>query len=160
MFQSTLLFQWKEEDGKKWGYIILFAWETGTFYDIVFGNVIRYYVKGEKVYFPFVWARLCASLDTVSGSLVLLVDGKVVLEERGLQEVTQEDQRRPTDLDMKVGYENEKGGFSTEFTGQYSNLNIFSGPLPIKKMIAMTQAGSPECGAPGDFLSWEGASHQ
>ena len=82
VFQSTLLFQWKGEDGKKWGYITLFAWETGTFYDIVFGNVIRYYVKGEKVYFPFVWACICASLDTASGSLVLLVDGKVVLEER------------------------------------------------------------------------------
>ena len=60
---------------------------------------------------------------------------------------------------MMVGYE-IADGFATEFTGQYSNLNIFSLPLPTEKMVAMTQAGSPECGAPGDYLSWEEADWQ
>ena len=71
-----------------------------------------------------------------------------------LEEVIEDDEGRPTNLNMIVGYENADG-FTTEFTGQYTNLNIFSLPVPTEKMVAMTQAGSPECGAPGDFLSWE-----
>ena len=76
-----------------------------------------------------------------------------------LEEVIEGDEGRPTNLNMMVGYE-IADGFATEFTGQYSNLNIFSLPLPTEKMVAMTQAGSPECGAPGDYLSWEEADWQ
>ena len=86
IFQSTVFFQWNREDGEMWGRIILVAVETGagTVYDIYFGNLTRSDVKTEKVYFPFDWVRFCASLDTVSGSLVFVVDGQVLLEESNL----------------------------------------------------------------------------
>ena len=36
-----------------------------------------------------------------------------------------------------------------------SNLNIFSVALSTARMVAVTQAGGEECGAPGDYVSWE-----
>ena len=36
-----------------------------------------------------------------------------------------------------------------------SNLNMFSSALPLEKMKRITKAGTSECGAPGDLLSWE-----
>ena len=84
IFQSTVFFQWNEEDGETWGSIILVVAKTGTIYDIYLGNVTRSDVQTEKVYFPFDWVRFCASLDTESGSLVFVVDGQVLLEESNL----------------------------------------------------------------------------
>ena len=160
---SPSFFTWKADDGatySKWGYIYMNALATGTVYEIVFGNVKQFVtVKLEKVFFPFDWVRFCASLNTLSENLVLVVDGTLQLEERLL--IKEDDyQPRPTDLKMTVGYAIEEGGYANEFTGQYSNLNIFSEALPTEKMEAMTQAGSPECGAPGDYLSWEEADWQ
>ena len=39
-------------------------------------------------------------------------------------------------------------------------LNIFSSPLSPERMVAITQAGSEDCGAPGDFVSWVDAGWQ
>ena len=155
IFQSILFFQWKGANGEDWGSIVLVALGTGegTLYDIEFGNVKKTDLITKKVYFPFAWVRICSSLDTMTGNLVLVVDGQVLLEERHLEQVLEEDENRPTNLSMLVGFEQD--GYTAEFTGQYSNLNIFSSPLSTAKMVAMTQAGSPECGAPGDYLSWE-----
>ena len=156
-FQSALLFQLNKQDGIKWGYISMIALETETVYDIGFGNMKKHELKTGKLYFPFEWVRVCASLETALGELVLVVDGRVVFENMGPHEVIEEDESMPRDLEMVVGYEIGLGGLAAEFTGQYSNLNIFSRPLPRERLVAMTQAGSEECGAPGDFLSWEEA---
>ena len=159
VFTSADLFRWYGNDGTSWGSVELTGSETYTLYNIEFGNVKKYDVKIEKVYFPFDWVLVCASLNTSTGNLVLVVDGQVLLDERLLDEVLEEDESRPTNLNMSVGYEMQDG-YAAEFTGQYSNLNIFSEALPTEKMEAMTQAGSPECGSPGDYLSWEEADWQ
>ena len=36
-----------------------------------------------------------------------------------------------------------------------SQLNMFSFPLSTARMVALTKAGGEECGAPGDYVSWE-----
>ena len=98
---------------------------------------------------------MCASLDTVSGMVGLVVDGEV-LEEKVHQEVFKEDENRPSTLNINIGYLKEVSS-AYEVTGQISNLNMYSAPLTTERMVAITQAGSEECGAPGDFLNWEEA---
>ena len=46
-------------------------------------------------------------------------------------------------------------GNGLEFSGMISQLNMFSSPLSTGSMVSLTQAGSEECGAPGDYVSWE-----
>ena len=48
-------------------------------------------------------------------------------------------------------------GDSVEMTGRTTNLNIFPSALSVTRMKKLTEAGLRECGAPGDFLSWEEA---
>ena len=47
--------------------------------------------------------------------------------------------------------------WNDEYTGQVSSLNMFSSALSLERMVGMTTAGGEECGAPGDYLSWEEA---
>ena len=61
---------------------------------------------------------------------------------------------------MTVGYYTDQYGYSVEYTGQYSMLNIFSSPLSPERLVAVTQAGSEDCGAPGDVVSWVDAGWQ
>ena len=45
-----------------------------------------------------------------------------------------------------------------EYVGMVSNINIFSSALPTERLVAIT--GGEECGAPGDYRSWEEADWQ
>ena len=36
-------------------------------------------------------------------------------------------------------------------------MNIFSSALSVERMVRITEPGGEECGAPGDYLSWEEA---
>ena len=42
-----------------------------------------------------------------------------------------------------------------EDVGHVTNINIFSSALSVERMEALTEAGGAECGAPGDYVSWE-----
>ena len=63
----------------------------------------------------------------------------------------EQDSDRPTHLRLSLGL----GINDHEYTGNTTNFNMFSSALPVERMQRMTMAGDEECGAAGDFLSWE-----
>ena len=153
VFSGAGLFHSNGKDGKKWGYLQLYAGSTFTQYEVTLGHVWLT-VLVDSVLFPLTWTRVCLSLDTVSGTIGFVINGQIH-QEKVHQEALEKDENRPLNLSIIVGYKVDAWGHALEFTGQFSNLNIFSSPLSTARMVAMTQAGSEECGAPGDFLSWE-----
>ena len=138
---------------------IIHAADSYTKYDFFVGKGKRIGVNTASKWFPLTWTRVCVSFDTVSFTVTIVIDGKVMYE-KVRQEDMEKDVNRPINLNITLGYKVDKWGYSEENTGQYSHLNIFSSPLSLKRMVAMTTAGSEECGAPGDFLSWEEADWQ
>jgi hypothetical protein len=152
-FSSASLFQLNGKDGKRWGYVQMYADSTYTEYSVLLGHVWQV-VFTDSVWFPLTWTRMCLSLDTVSGTLGFVTNGHVH-QVKVHQEALEMDGNRPLNLSIILGYNVDAWGYVEEGEGQYSNLNIFSSPLSTARMVAMTTAGSEECGAPGDFLSWE-----
>ena len=76
-FSGTRLFQLIGNDGKMWGYLGIFAAYTYTEYSGPLGRVTLR-VTTEKVWFPLTWTHVCVSMDTVSGRVVMVVDGRVL----------------------------------------------------------------------------------
>ena len=147
------LFQLNGEDGQQWGYVSVYAASTYTEYEVSLGHVWLS-VTTASIWFPLTWTRVCVSLDTVSGTVVVDTNGQVG-EEKVHQEALEDDGNRPLVLNITVGYSVDAWRYVQEFSGQYSHLNVFSSPLSTARMVAMTSADSEECGAPGDFLRWE-----
>ena len=147
-FTSAYLFRLNDRDGDRWGYVKMFADESHTEFSVYFSRV-SFTVISEQVLFPLTWTRVCVSLDTVSGKVVLVTNGEV-LQDEVYAEAMEEDKWRPAELDMVLGKSR-----SEEYTGIISQVNIFSSPLPTARMVAQTEAGGEECGAPGDYVSWE-----
>ena len=146
------LFRLNGVDGKRWGYLNIYA---GTYTTEYFGYLGHSFsLMTSTVWFPLTWTLFCVSLDTASGRVAVVVDGHV-LEDAVHHEARQKDDFRPSNLNITLGYSVDEWGFAQEFTAQYSNLNIFSRPLFTDLMVAMTRAGGAECGAVGDFLSWD-----
>ena len=145
----TLLFELLDY-GYRWGSFKIYAADTYTEFTVWLGEV-HILTTTDRVMFPLTWKRVCVSLDTVSGKVGLVVDGQVVKEKKH-QDAIEEDVRRPTNMSLVFGYYDVSG---SEFTGMTSNMNIFSSPLSTGTLIALTEAGGEECGAPGDYVSWE-----
>ena len=159
-FRSADLFAIQGKNGKPWGNINYFNFAF-TMYQVNFGVVVCSHIDRERVYLGFSWTRVCVSLDRVTVNAVLVANGEVLEPEKKVErEDFEEEDNRPTDLIIQLGYRGKHYEYQYEFAGHYSNTNIFSSPLSTEMMIAMTQAGNEECGAPGDFLSWEEADWQ
>ena len=56
----------------------------------------------------------------------------------------------PRNLTLKVGD-------GSSINSLYSDLNVFSEPLSLEKMAAITSPGGTECGSRGDILNWDEA---
>ena len=109
------------------------------------GTLGPYYTKFQPQFYPTQWVRLCIALSA-TGKMTFVVDGEVLHEPAVAKEF--------------VGYPGPglalvlHGWALGEDSHTVSNFNIFGEYLSTDRMVAMTQAGSEECGAPGDFLSW------
>ena len=147
-FEMAALIELNREDGKMWAVVNLFSGNTYTEFKVRLG-LVNYIAHSERVWFPLSWSRVCLSLDTVTGNVRLVVNGEV-LKDMVHKEALKEDEWRPAKLDMVLGYSPK-----SEFTGMISQLNMFSSPLSTARMVALTEAGGEECGAPGDYFSWE-----
>ena len=101
--------------------------------------------RSDHVLFPFTWIRVCVSVDTVAGRVRLVVNGEM-MEDKTIEE----DETRPANFSIKLG---NKATF--EYPGMVSQVNVFSSPLSTSRMVALTEAHGEECGAPGDYVSWE-----
>ena len=152
-FGSAEMFTLLEADGNLWGNINLFAninrFNKGsTDFEVRLGPV-NLQTKVENLFFPLQWTRACLSVDSVAGKVMLVVDGELLGEKEYRRE---EDKYRPANISLLLGFYPSK---PAEFTGQVSELNVFSSALPRERMIHLTSAGGEECGTPGDLISWE-----
>lgn len=131
-----------------YGYVSMYAAPDYTEYEARFAFVhVRAHIPA--VYIPLQWTRVCVSLDTDSSRVRLVVEGKMLGEAEYNME---EDDNKPPHLNMQLGVSRAR---RVEFTGSVSSVNIFSSALSLERMVGMTTAGGEECGAPGDYLSWE-----
>ena len=155
---SSPIFQLMREDGLVWASILLFAGPTRIEYEVVLGKVSFIVVIPDTILFPLTWTHTCMSLDTVSGRVVLVSDGRV-LDDSVREQAKEEDAFRPATLTLTLGILGHVAS-SVEQTGMISGLNMFSQPLTNEAMMALTQSGGDECGVPGDYISWNEADWQ
>ena len=149
-FTSAFIFELRAEDGEGWAHLSMSALYKYTQFAVKLGK-ISFSVKSDNILFPLTWIHMCVSLETVSGSVSLIVDGSLLKKEVH-RENRDDDEGRPANLDIVLGYRSYD---SSEYTGMLSQLNIFSSPLSTARMVAMSTAGVGECGAPGDYVNWE-----
>ena len=100
---------------------------------------------------PHSWYHVCMGLDTVSGLLRIVVNGRLVVnEEKEYFKHTTES--KPASVEGKIlifkGYH---AGFWYQHWGTVSNLNIFSSMMSLDDMEKRTSGGE-DCYSPGDYL--------
>ena len=144
------LFSINDQDGYNWAWMYLI---TGTKnYDVSVhigkgDNSVYFSVSSNSPFFPQKWYRVCLSLDIANGTAKVVVDGNV-LEDASYVDLKKVADTRPQNFSIKVG-------FGHGIHSKWANMNMFMKPLSVERMVAMTSAGGQECGAPGDFLSWQ-----
>ena len=79
----------------------------------------------------------------------MVVDGKVV-EDASHPKLRKLANKMPRNSTIRVG----KG---TGINALFSDLNMFSEPLSLEKMVAITNPVGKECGSRGDLLNWDEA---
>ena len=101
------------------------------------------------IFFAQSWVRACMSLDTTTGMVRIVVDGKVVEDalHPGIKFFAD---KMPTNFTIRIGN-------AAAINAIFANVNMFSEPPSLDKMVAMTTSGGEECGAMGDFLNWDEA---
>ena len=155
-------FQFLDEEGKIWAELLLNAGPTET-------RIVAKIGRGDEkveidateklpIFFPAQsWVRACTTLDTATGVARIVVDGRV-LEDAPRPKLKDFADKMLTNFTIRVGKGAPKGGntgagIHTKFT----NLNMFSQPPSLERMVAMTTPGGSDCGAEGDFLNWDEA---
>ena len=114
-------------------------------------NEFENFSKTRLLIVPHSWYHICMGLDTVSGLLRIVVNGKeVVNEEKDYFRDTTA--WKPQSVVGKVllfkGYQ---AGYWYQHRGSFSNLNIFRSMMSVEDMVTRT-AGGEGCDTPGDYL--------
>ena len=110
------------------------------------------YFKTPKapIYYPHQWLKWCFSLNTTSGRAAIVMDGIVLREEITEDFAYNETVWATTPDNLSIH-------FGAETHAQFTDLNIWSEPLGLDRLVAITENGGEECGALGDWLNWEEA---
>ena len=143
-YQDAELFVLRDDNGKVWHLVKIFAQTTYTQFSFQFEDLPRISTQSKILFYPLQWTRVCLSKDSNTSLARLVVDGELMFE----QEVKVKIQ--PDNLNLVLG---RVGYF--EDPGQTTDLNIFSSALTVEQMKSQTSPGEKECGHEGDFLSWE-----
>ena len=103
---------------------------------------------------PHSWYHICMGLDTVSGLLRIVVNGRdIVNEETEFFKNTAS--WNPKSLEGRVllfkGYES---GFWIQLRGKISNLNIFNSMMSVEDMVSRTSGGE-DCSSLGNYLRYQ-----
>ena len=147
------LFNLLRDDGKVWLRIhrepdVNF---TTHWFTRGYGSIRRDWLGPSSLWFPGQWCHICLSIDS-EGYFNLMADGKVVFERYHLRDSVP--LWRPENFSVVLGFQGRKND-PVEYTGIVTNLNVFSSSLSFERMERLTRG--EECGAPGDFFSWQEA---
>ena len=123
------LFVLLDDKGETWHWVRIVAVSTYTKVPIQFEDSPMLSNKSEILFYPLQWTRVCLSKDSNTSLARLVVYGELLVE----HEVKVKE--RPNDLNIVLGlYTDPKFGSTTEYTGQTTNLNIFSIALTVQEM--------------------------
>ena len=100
-------------------------------------------------FFPRSWVRACVTFDTAEGVVRIVADGKV-FEDASYPKLRKLASKMPKNATIRVGE-------YSSINSMISDLNVFSEPLSLEQMVAITSPGGKECGSRGDLLNWDEA---
>ena len=152
---NVKFFQILTEDGNRWSFFRVGPDLSGTgrVFMLFHGRSqdrVRIVTNATPPkFFPRFWVRACVTFDAAAGAVRIVADGQVVADASHPQLMSLAE-TMPRNLTLKVG-----GGSS--INSLYSDLNVFSEPLSLEKMAAITSPGGTECGSRGDILNWDEA---
>ena len=155
-------FQLLNEEGKVWGDLLLVAGATETAIVAKMGRdddeVKIDATEKLPIFFPAQsWVRACITLDTATGVARIVVDGKV-LEDDSHPKLKNLSDKMLSNFTIRLGKGASAGGNTgAGINAKFTNLNMFSQPPSLERMVAMTTPGGSDCGAEGDFLNWDEA---
>ena len=158
---AVFFFQLYQDDGKPW-----FSVELRNQRDLK-----RFQEKVQIVYYkelsnieptldpvpivPNSWYHGCTTLDTVTGHMLVVVNGHIIIDQV-IEEFINTVDIRPKSLDGRLSL------FKTFYTGywynsrnRFTNLNVYASALTVDEMINLTDGES--CPGEGDYLSWKEA---
>ena len=72
---SVDLFRINREDGYQWAKVQMSATDTNTEF-VVYLGLVSFVAHRAQILLPLYWTRACLSLDTVTGNIRLVVNGK------------------------------------------------------------------------------------
>ena len=103
---------------------------------------------------PHSWYHICMGLDTVSGLVRIVVNGREVFNEEneGFRNTVS---WKPKSLAGKVTiFKGYSSGFWVQFRSKTSNFNIFKSMMTVEDMVSRTSGGK-DCSSPGDYLRYQ-----
>ena len=159
---SNSVFQLLKQDGSPWFKLSI---ETGQRNRVTFTEVLKLWLPPGGSYssyhqdlftgiipiVPHSWYHVCMGLDTVSGLLRIVVNGReVVNEEKDYFRNTAD--MRPKSLVGKIRvFKEYMIGFYVQNRGKFTNMNIFDSLMSTTSMIQKTSSESG-CLYSGDYL--------
>ena len=101
---------------------------------------------------PNSWCHICMGLDTVSGQLRIVVNGKLLVNEEK-EYFKNTNSWLPGSLENKLlVFKGYWTGFWYQYLSTFSNMNIFSSMMSLEDMVSRTVGGGDSCYSPGDYL--------
>ena len=159
---DILVIQMLKQDGTPWYRLSIGARnyetmsETMTLWydDPASGKVRGEFLSSSHIpIVPHSWYHICMGLDTVSGLLRIVANGRVVVnEEREYFRNT--GQWKPKSLKGKLLLFKSYLSVWYQNRGITSNLNIFNDMMSVEKMVSRTTGGD-DCSSPGDYIRQE-----
>jgi hypothetical protein len=158
MTASIVFYQLYQDDGKPWfNFYIRAHRDLNRFKERI---DLRYYMSlmSSLHTFPIEpnsWYHGCTALDTVTGYMMIVVNGHIVVDQV-IEEFINSSNEKPKSLKGKLGlFKNFISGFWYQSRQSLTNLNVYSSALTFDKMIDLTHGKN--CSEEGDYLSWEEA---
>ena len=87
---------------------------------------------------PNSWYHSCTALDTVTGHILIVVNGHIVIDQV-LEEFINSINEKPKSLEGRLSiFKNVASGTWTQGRQRLSNLNVYTSALTVDKMISLT----------------------
>ena len=161
MTTANFFFQLYQDDGKPWFNVQIennrdldtFEERVSLVYYEELGN-IESNLDPLRIE-PNSWYHACTSLNTVTGQMLIVVNGQIIIDQV-ISVFIDSTINKPKTLDGRLSlFKNNWSGVWYQSRQRLTNLNIHASAQTLDKMINLT-AGE-HCAEQGDYLSWKEA---
>ena len=159
MTSSIFFYQLYQDNGKPWfNFYIGSQREEKNFAEKF---IFRYYkdltdinqTSNQVPAKPNSWYHGCTALDTVTGHMLIVVNGQIIIDQIVSELINIADKEKPKSLEGRLGlFKSSYNGFWYQSRQRLTNLNVYSSGLTMDKLISIT-AGE-NCADRGDYLAW------